>query len=394
MRKTIRGTVAAGALSLAALAALAAAAAAPARAAGGALLLPPEHATLRRASHDAVRHLARTGVDEDGTWTASVQDDDERRIHISIHYQETSNWGQTYDRAELRGLSDDAVNASVSTPVSFTLDREAGRFAFEGVFRDGRGAGHYDFTPNRAFAGTLRSLGVQGAGELTDRELMHLTLANASAARTREFMALELGGIDVEGLIALSIHGVTPEYVRELRALGVTGTGSVSDVVSMRIHRISAAYVRELESFGYRDLSREQLLAMGIHGVTAEAIREFRGMGFADLSPQELVNLRIHRVTPEFARQMREAGLRDLSPQGLVALRIHQITPQLIREYAELGYRDLSREQLLAMGIHRVTPAFIREMRQAGFDDVSPETLVKMRIHGIDAQFVRGAARP
>lgn len=323
----------------------------------------------------------------DGTWTIARE---EGRLHLNVHYARSSNWGRSIDREELRGLTDAQIDAPSSTPVAFRIEREAGGFEMEGAFREGRGAGHFEFRPNPAFAGTLRSLGVRDAGEITERQLMHLALADASSARVRELIGL-LGAFDAEDLIKLSIHGVTPEYVRSLREAGISGTGTVDAVVEMRIHNIDVEYIRELESLGFRELSRQRLLEMGIHGVSAEQVRELQALGYRDLSPQQLVNLRIHGVTPEYIRYMREGGFTDLTPDGLVELKIHRVTPEYVRELAELGYRDLSREMLLQMGIHGVTPAFIREMRQAGFDDLEPEALVRLKIHGIDSEFVRGA---
>jgi hypothetical protein len=326
----------------------------------------------------------------EGTWTITPREDG--RLQLNLHY-ETSNWGRGIDRADLRGLSDAAVNATTSTPVAFRIEREAGVFDMEGAFREGRGAGHFRFAANREFAATLRLLGVEGADGATDRDLMNLAMADASAANVRALMALDLGSVDLKELVELSIFNVTPEYVREMRSLGIDGTNSVRGMVELRIHHISTAYVRELESIGYRDLTRRQLLDMGIHGVTVERVRELRALGYENLTARQLVDMRIHGVTPEYIRQVREAGFRDLTPESLVDFRIHNVTPEFVRALEALGYRDLSRRQLLDMGTHGVTPEFIREVRAAGFENLSPETLVRMKIHGIGSDYVRTRRR-
>lgn len=333
----------------------------------------------------------RSGARVEGTWTITGREDG--RLQLNLTYENNSNWGRGIDRADLAGLTDEAMNATTSTPVAFRIEREAGVFEMEGAFREMRGAGHFRFEPNRAFAATLRSLGVEGADRATDRELMHLAIADASSANVRALMALDLGPIDLEKLVELSIFNVTPEYVREMRALGIGGTNSVEGVVELRIHGISTGYVRELESAGYRGLDRRQLLDMGIHGVTVAGIRELQALGYRDLPARELVSMRIHGVTPEYIREVKAAGFEDLTPEGLVEMRIHGVTPRMVRDLEALGYRDLTRQQLLQMGIHGVTPEFIREVREAGFNDLTPETLVRMKIHGIGSDYVRTRRR-
>jgi hypothetical protein len=330
---------------------------------------------------------ARADAEVEGRWTLDRRTDG--RMQLNLMYEENSNWGRGIDRADLAGLTEAQIDAPSSTPVAFRIQREAGVFEMEGSFRSGEGAGHFTFRPDRQFASTLRSLGVEGAEQATDRELMHLAIAGASAASLRELMALDLGRIDLEQLIQLAIFNITPEYVRSLREMGLTGTNSAESVVQLRIHNVSPEFVGELASLGFTDLGQEQLMQMGIHGVSAAQVAELRELGFTNLSAEALVGMRIHGVTPEYIREMRGAGLGELTPERLVEMRIHNITSGYVAELASLGYRDLPREQLLQMGIHGVTPQFIREVREAGFRDLPAETLVQMRIHGIGSEFVR-----
>jgi hypothetical protein len=183
----------------------------------------------------------------EGTWT--LTDRDGERMQLMLHWG-TSNWGRSIDAAELRGLTAQQIGAATSTPVAFRLEREAGVFEMEGAFREGRGAGHFRFVPDRGFGARLRGLGVQGADQVTDQQLMQLAIAGASAAEVRELAGLGLTPLTLRELIQLSIHGVTPEYVRSLRELGIEGTNTVSGVVQMRIHRVTPEYVRSVEGTG------------------------------------------------------------------------------------------------------------------------------------------------
>ncbi len=50
--------------------------------------------------------------------------------------------------------------------------------------------------------------------------------------------------IPVEDLVQLRIHGVTTEFVNQLRGMGY-GRAGVSDLVQLQIHGVSAAFVKE-----------------------------------------------------------------------------------------------------------------------------------------------------
>ena len=62
----------------------------------------------------------------------------------------------------------------------------------------------------------------------------------------------------------LSIHGLTADYVRELRALGYEGL-SAGELTRMRIHGVSTDFVRRAVAGGARP-SAEELIRRRIHG--------------------------------------------------------------------------------------------------------------------------------
>jgi len=138
---------------------------------------------------------------------------------------------------------------------------------------------------------------------------------------------------------------------------------------------------------GARRLTPDELVSMRIHGVTPEFARQLAAANpaYARLTTDQLVALRIHGVDAADVRAFAEAGYPNLSHGELVAMSIHGVSPSFIRELSSLGYRRLSVNQLTTMRIHGVSPAYIREFRAEGYDDLGVEELVKMRIFGVKA---------
>jgi hypothetical protein len=72
-----------------------------------------------------------------------------------------SNHSNAVALADLNGLTAEQTSAS-SASVSFSMERDAGRFAFEGTFRRGAGAGHFTFTARPEFVAAMQQLGYTG----------------------------------------------------------------------------------------------------------------------------------------------------------------------------------------------------------------------------------------
>jgi hypothetical protein len=302
-------------------------------------------------------------ADLDGAWTASLEEKRPDRIYMNITYGRQHQNGSTMNLSTFSGLTPSQINAATMTPVQFTIDREAGKIAFEGTFRKGKGAGQFTFTGNPAYPDAIRKLGVKFELE-----------------RRRKSDDPD------ETLFALTIHDVSTAFIRSMQAEGYHET--LEKYLAMRIFDITPEYIREMRSLGFKNIDADELVATRIHRVTPDYVRQMRAAGW-DLSLEELQSSRIFEATPEFAEEMKKLGYGGLSHSQLVSFRIHRVTPEFITEMRKLGYKNLSADDLVSMRIHRVTPEFIHELEDAGYRNVPVEKLVAMRIHGIDVKYIK-----
>jgi hypothetical protein len=273
-----------------------------------------------------------------GMWTASTWSvKDIERIQLNMT-REHSNWGQDFKIAAFEGLSRAQMTSASDVPVKFALRRDAGTISFDGSFRDGEGAGHFTFTPNDSYLGTLRSMNVA----LDDEKNRDRT--------------------EGEELFRLAMFDVSLDFIRQMHNLGY-------------------------------DVGVHDLVRFRIHGVSPEMVRELHTLGLDHVSAEDLVRMRVHGATPEFIREMADSGYRNLTVESLVRFRIHGVTPEFVRDIAALGYRDVPGEDLVRMRIHGVTPEFIRDVESAGYKNVPVEKLVQMRIHGIDGKYLKAMSK-
>lgn len=108
------------------------------------------------------------------------------------------------------------------------------------------------------------------------------------------------------------------------------------------------SYIEGLQSAGLKDLTVDELIALKIHGVTPDYIREMRAVGIEASTP-ELVSLKIHEVTPDYIRALTAAGLTNLHVRDYLAAKIQGITPEFIQGIRSHGFKDLTLRQLIAL---------------------------------------------
>jgi hypothetical protein len=143
----------------------------------------------------------------------------------------------------------------------------------------------------------------------------------------------------------------------------------------------SGSWLEEIQSEGYRNLTVDQLISLKIHGVSGEYIRQMREAGF-QLTADQMVSFRIHGITSEFVRQLQQAGFQNPRPDDVISLKIHGADPAWIRQIQSLGLSGLSIDRIVELRIHGITPEFIQEARKR-FPNITLDQLIQLKQLGI-----------
>jgi len=197
-----------------------------------------------------------------------------------------------------------------------------------------------------------------------------------------QMKAAGLKDLTVDQAIALKVQGVTPDYVRQMHALGFSL--NVDELIAMRVQGVTPQYVQEMRATGLK-LTADQLVGMKVQGVTPEYVREMQGLGL-ELDADAVVGMRVQGVNPEYIKAMRATGLKVTADQ-LVGMKVQGVTPDYAREMHDLGLQA-DADALVGMRVQGVTPEYVKEMRATGLK-LTGDQLVGMRIQGVTPEYVK-----
>ena len=297
-----------------------------------------------------------------GTWRADAgnywtRNNNDRWVSIQMTYDDHRT-GIGVPERDVPQLADGRADGALH----FTLQRDAGTIDFTGKSAFGFASGDFRFVPNPDFAPGMAKLGVPG---LTSEDVWRS-----------------------------AIHDVSRTFAQQVRQQGATGSQGrldLDELVQMKIHGVTPEFIAAMRDLGYKDLPIRRLVELRIHGVTPEFIRSMKDLGFKNENLDDFVKFRIHGVTPDFVKGWSDLGYKNLSADDYVNMRIHGVSTSMVKELNDLGYKDLAISDLVKMRIHGVTPDYIRKMRDAGYGGVKIDKLVAFRIHGVDEDFIAAA---
>ncbi|HTR29601.1 MAG TPA: M56 family metallopeptidase [Puia sp.] len=136
---------------------------------------------------------------------------------------------------------------------------------------------------------------------------------------------------DIDLLIRARDHGVTPEYVAELRQMGYNI--SLEQAIRLMDHGVSAEFIQTIKKEGFGVISVDKATELLDHGVSAEFIYEIRAEGFANLTLDKAIQLLDHGVTADFIHRVRAAGFPKLTLEQAITLVDHGVNGEFIEKW-------------------------------------------------------------
>jgi len=283
-----------------------------------------------------------------GQWTAALNRTKPGEIQITYHRRSetggSSMWGKRVALAELQGLTAEAA-LSPKANVNFNVVRQAGTFACEGYFREGKGAGFWTFTPSQSFVSAMRE---RGYSNLTEEDLLRAALHNLTTNLIEDLKSLGYDRLEFAQLLRASSHTITPEFIREMQSAGYPGL-TMEELIRARNHDINSRYVREVRAMGFDKQPLEKLIRLRNHDITQEFISRMRTAGFDNLSIEQLIRLKNHSITPEFVNGLKAEGYTDIPLETAVRLKNHDVDRDYIRRVKARGFNDLTLDEIIKL---------------------------------------------
>jgi beta-lactamase regulating signal transducer with metallopeptidase domain len=204
----------------------------------------------------------------------------------------------------------------------------------------------------------------------------------SSSSYVDQMKAQGLDNLTADELISLKIQGVTPEYIKEVHALGLHP--SVNELISMRVQGIDPQYIKDMRDAGF-NADINQLIGMRIQGVTPGYVRDMRSAGI-DGDANDFIGMRVQGLTPEYVKEMKAAGV-DAKAQQLIAMKVQGVTPEYVSQMKAAGF-NTDVNQLIAMRVQGMSADYVRDMRAAGINGTAVE-FISMKVQGVTPDYVR-----
>jgi hypothetical protein len=258
---------------------------------------------------------------------------DFRQETATIHMMLGVDAGREYGRNEkyfqiandqLPGLTQAQIMSSGST-VSFQLKRAGGTFSCTGRFKNGNGAGKFEFSPDPSFAAQMSA---QGYDNLSAETQLVMAIYDITPAFVSELRRAGYNQLTLDQLIKLGMERAEPN----------AGAGHVNRAPAPQPQPLFVAtggaannLLNELEAMGYARPSAHQLAAMNTQGVTVNFVKAIDAYFSTHPTIDQLIGMRTQGVTADYINGLASLGYTNLSGKQIVCLKARGITLDFIQ---------------------------------------------------------------
>jgi len=280
--------------------------------------------------------------DADNEWNSSVRLDED--VVRDILRQADANDGFVSFELVREG-------GSLSFEGQMRRSRGTGNFTFveNPTFRDTmRDLGYGRLDSDEVFASAILDVGPAHARDIADLgfrdldfdELLSSAIFNVDAEYVAEMERAGYRNMDLDELISFRVFDIDADFAAEARTMGFDAIDQDEESMEQAL------------AMGFGDLDFDDLIAIQIHGITPNFVDEANAMGFGSLDMDGIMAMKIHGMSAEYLQSMNALGLELIDFDEALAFRIHGITPQFVREMQEEGFEDLDADDHLRIRIH------------------------------------------
>jgi beta-lactamase regulating signal transducer with metallopeptidase domain len=200
-----------------------------------------------------------------------------------------------------------------------------------------------------------------------------------------QLKAAGLTNLTVDELIGLKVQGVTPEYVKSMKDLGLKI--SPDELIGMKVQGITPDYVREMRAATGQALDGDGLIGLKVQGVTPEYIKDMHGLGLK-ADADDIIGMKVQGVTPDYVREMRALDLK-VDSDDIIGMKVQGITPDYVKSIRALGLHPDAGE-LVGMKVQGITGEYLKELQSDGFK-LDIDQAIGAKVQGITPEFIQKA---
>jgi beta-lactamase regulating signal transducer with metallopeptidase domain/sporulation protein YlmC with PRC-barrel domain len=194
-----------------------------------------------------------------------------------------------------------------------------------------------------------------------------------------------LTNLTVDELIALKVQGVTGEYVKAIRDLGLKA--GPEELIGMKVQGITPEYVKLMRDATGQNLGVEELIGLKVQSVTPDYLKQLHELGFATDSG-DVIGMKVQGVTAEYVRAMRALDLK-VDAGDIIGMKVQGITPEYVKSIQQLGL-DPDTGEIIGMKVQGITAEYLKALQAAGFK-VDAGEAIGAKVQGITPEFIEKA---